>query len=306
MIVVAGEALIDLVPQAAGDTCAPLVPACGGGPYNTARALARLGSAVGFCSRISSDPFGTLLADRLRADNVDLGLVQRGPEPTTLALAAVDADGSAAYTFYCQGTADRLFTLPGPLPAETRAVSFGTCSLVLEPGAGAYEELMYREARAGRFIALDPNIRAGLIEDPDAYRARFDRMLGSVSLLKLSEEDAQWLGFDPAVRSSAGPAAVVVTRGAAGLTVHTREGDYSVPGEAVAVIDTIGAGDTVNAALLHALSELDLLSAQALTGMSEDHWRQVLGFAARAAALTCARAGADPPFAHETRGLQSH
>lgn len=299
MIVVAGEALIDLVPQATGDAAAPLLPTRGGGPYNTAVALARLGSPVSFCSRISTDAFGVSLIDRLAAEGVALDLVQRGPEPTTLAVAAVDTDGAAAYTFYCQGTADRLFTLPGPLPAGTRAVSFGTCSLVLEPGASAYEQLMHREAQLGRFIALDPNIRADLIPDPDAYRARFGRMLSSVSLLKLSDEDAQWLGYDVAGWLAAGPAAVVVTRGGAGLTVYTAVGEHTVPGEPVRVADTIGAGDTINAALLHALSESGALSADALDQLSENTWRQVLGFAARAAAVTCTRAGADPPFAHE-------
>ncbi|MEE4492178.1 carbohydrate kinase family protein [Streptomyces sp. BE230] len=302
MIVVAGEALIDLVPESAGNPSAPLLPARGGGPYNTAVALARLGSPVTFCSRISTDAFGTSLTDRLREEKVALDLVQRGPEPTTLAVAAIDSGGSAAYTFYCQGTADRLFVLPAALPAETRAVSFGTCSLVLEPGASAYEELIRREGRRGRFIALDPNIRAGLIPDPDAYRARFRRLLPSVSLLKLSEEDAQWLGYDIDGWLAAGPAAVVVTRGEAGLTAFTRGGGtYSVPGEPVRVVDTIGAGDTVNAAILHALSELGLLSADALAGLPADGWRQVLGFAARAAAATCARAGAEPPFAYELR-----
>ncbi|MFE5074358.1 carbohydrate kinase family protein [Streptomyces halstedii] len=304
MIVVAGEALIDLVPEAAGNATAPLRPARGGGPYNTAVALSRLGSPVAFCSRISTDAFGTSLTDRLCEEGVALGMVRRGPEPTTLAVASLDTGGSATYTFYCQGTADRLFTLPGPLPAETRAVSFGTCSLVLEPGASAYEELMCREARLGRFVALDPNIRAGLIPDPDAYRARFGRLLSSVSLLKLSEEDARWLGYDIAGWLAAGPAAVVVTQGEAGLTAYTRDGGaYSVPGEPVRVVDTIGAGDTVNAALLHALSELDALSARTLAGLTEHAWRRVLGFAARAAAVTCARAGAEPPFAHELRGL---
>lgn len=300
MIVVAGEALIDLVPAAAGNATAPLLPARGGGPYNTALALARLGSSVAFCSRISTDAFGASLLARLREEHVALELVQRGPEPTTLAVAAVGAGGSATYTFYCEGTADRLFTVPGPLPAQTRAVSFGTCSLMLEPGAGAYEDLLRREARLGRFIALDPNIRADLIPDPAAYRARFERMLPSVSLLKLSEEDAQWLGDDLAGWRAGGPAAVVVTRGAAGLTVYPRGGgEFSVPGEHIDVVDTIGAGDTVNAALLHALSELGLLSDRALVGASEEVWRQVLGFAARAAAVTCTRAGAEPPFAHE-------
>ncbi|RII20542.1 2-dehydro-3-deoxygluconokinase [Streptomyces sp. YIM 130001] len=300
MIVVAGEALIDLVPETAGPATAPLLPARGGGPYNTAVALARLGSPAGFCSRISEDAFGASLYERLREEKVDVALVQRGSEPTTLAVASVGADGSAAYSFYCEGTADRLFGVPDELPAGTRALSFGTCSLVLEPGASAYEELMHREAANGRFVALDPNIRAGLIADQEAYRERFRSWLPSVSLLKLSEEDAEWLGNDVESWLAAGPAAVVVTRGGAGLAAYTKDGgEHRVPGERVDVADTIGAGDTVNAALLHTLWQRDLLSAQALAGLPGDTWREVLGFAARAAAVTCSRPGAEPPYADE-------
>lgn len=300
MIVVAGEALIDLVPQSAGDPLAALRPARGGGPYNTAVALGRLGTPTAFCSRVSTDAFGESLLERLHTEGVRTDLVQRGAEPTTLAVAALDAAGSAAYTFYVVGTADRLFALPGRLPAATRALSLGTCSLVLEPGATAYEQLMRREAERGVFVALDPNIRAGLIPDADAYRARFRGWLPSVSLLKLSEDDAEWLGGDVADWLAAGPAAVVLTRGADGLTVFTRDGrQLSVPGERVDVVDTIGAGDTVNAALLHALGQRELFAPGALDGLGPDGWREVLGFAARASALTCSRAGAEPPHASE-------
>ncbi|MFJ4758746.1 MULTISPECIES: carbohydrate kinase [Streptomyces] len=299
MIVVAGEALIDLVPQGRG-ALAPLRPALGGGPYNTAVALGRLGSPTAFLSRTSLDAFGEALLDGLREAGVDVSAVRRGPEPTTLAVATIDADGSAAYSFYVEGTADRLFSAPSELPEGTRAVSFGTCSLVLEPGASAYEELMRRAAGQGVFTALDPNIRAVLIPDPDAYRARFRSWLPSVSLLKLSEEDAAWLGGTPREWLAAGPAAVVITRGGDGLTVHTRDGAvHSVPGEAVEVVDTIGAGDTVNAALLHGLAAGDALSADALVGLGAEGWTRLLRFAARAAAITCSRAGAEPPYAAE-------
>ncbi|ATW51886.1 carbohydrate kinase family protein [Streptomyces peucetius] len=302
MIVVAGEALIDLVPQPGGGAPTPLLPARGGGPYNTAIALGRLGADVAFCSRISADAFGESLIERLREEGVGLDLVQRGPEPTTLAVASIGSGGSAAYTFYVEGTADRLFEVPPELPAATRALSLGTCSLVLEPGASAYEELMRREAGRGVFIALDPNIRSGLIPDADAYRARLWSWLPHVSLLKLSEEDADWLGYDVKELAAAGPSAVVITRGGDGLTALTRGGDtVSVPGERVEVVDTIGAGDTVNAALLHALAERDLLSPDALASLTPGRWREVLGFAARAAALTCSRAGAEPPYAAELR-----
>ncbi|MER6038824.1 carbohydrate kinase [Streptomyces sp. NPDC001835] len=299
MIVVAGEALIDLVPRGPG-ALADLKPALGGGPYNTAVALGRLGSRTAFCSRASRDPFGEALLDGLRRAGVEVSDVQRGPEPTTLAVATVDTDGSAAYSFYVDGTADRLFTAPAALPAGTRAVSFGTCSLVLEPGASAYEKLMREAAAQGLFTALDPNIRTGLIPDADAYRARFRGWLPSVTLLKLSAEDAEWLGGTPREWLAAGPSAVVVTRGGEGLTVHTRDGaEYSVPGEKVEVVDTIGAGDTVNAALLHGLAAQDALSPGGLAALGPDGWRRLLRFAARAAAITCSRAGAEPPFAAE-------
>jgi fructokinase len=231
---------------------------------------------------------------------VDVSAVQRGTEPTTLAVATIDENGSAAYSFYVDGTADRLFTAPSSLPEGTRAVSFGTCSLVLEPGATAYEELMRSAAAQGVFTTLDPNIRAGLIPDPDAYRARFKSWLASVSLLKLSAEDAEWLRGTPREWLASGPAAVVITHGGDGLTVFTRDGaEHSVPGVPVDVVDTIGAGDTVNPALLHGLAARDALSQEAVAGLGADGWTELLRFAARAAAITCSRAGAEPPYAYE-------
>ena len=183
-------------------------------------------------------------------------------------------------------------------------MSFGTCSLVLEPGASAYEELLRTAAAQGVFTALDPNIRAGLIPDADAYRARFKSWLPSVSLLKLSEEDALWLGGTPQEWLAAGPSAVVITHGGDGLTVFTRDGSaLPVPGEKVDVVDTIGAGDTVNAALLHGLAALDALSPEALAALGVQDWTRLLRFAARAAAITCSRAGAEPPYASEVGAL---
>ncbi|NEB94198.1 PfkB family carbohydrate kinase [Streptomyces bauhiniae] len=313
MIVVAGEALIDLVPAPVSSDPAPvlppLLPQRGGGPYNAAVALGRLGSPTAFCSRVSTDAFGTALLSGLRDAGVDTALVQRGPEPTTLAVADVGSDGSAGYGFYTEGTADRLFALPPALPEGVSALSVGTCSLVLEPGASAYEALLKRESARGVFTALDPNIRAGLIADAGAYRERFLSWLPHVALLKLSVEDAEWLadigsGEDLDVHLSAwlerGPAAIVLTRGGDGLSVWSRgAGQVSMPGTSVTVVDTIGAGDTVNAALLHRLREIDALSHATVGALDAEVWRDVLGFAARAAALTCSRSGAEPPYAWE-------
>lgn len=305
VIVVAGESLIDLVPQRAaigGEPLPPLLPRLGGGPYNTAVALGRLGADVTFCSRISTDGFGEALLDGLRAAGVGTSLVQRGREPTTLAFAAIGADGSAGYGFYASGSADRLFTLPPELPVEVEALALGTCSLVLEPGASAYEALLRRESERGVFTLLDPNIRPGLIPEPDAYRARFMGWLPSVSLLKLSEDDAKWLGGSPEGWLRQGPEAVVLTHGERGLTVYTRDGaECSVPAVEVTVADTIGAGDTVNAALLDGLARRRALAPEALLSLGSPGWTEVLDFAARAAALTCSRTGAEPPYASELR-----
>ncbi|MEW2122693.1 carbohydrate kinase [Streptomyces sp. NPDC127037] len=312
MIVVGGEALIDLVPAAGAgpaDGGLPLMlPRRGGGPYNTAVALGRLGAPVAFCSRVSTDVYGIALTEGLQKAGVDTSLVQRGPEPTMLAVTAIGEEGSAAYTFYHRGTADRLFTAPGALPPQTRALALGTCSLALEPTASEYEKLLLRESGRGVFTALDPNIRPGVIDDPDAYRARFRSWLPHLSLLKVSFEDTVWLSrcapdeasVLDAVRAWArsGPSAVVLTGGGDGLWAVTAAGDtIHVPAAPCEVVDTIGAGDTVYAALLDGLHRRDALRPDARP--AGDEWRALLTFAARAASVTCSRKGADSPHRAE-------
>jgi len=293
-IVVGGEALVDLVPTPDGT----LAPRLGGGPLNTAVAAARLGAPVAFLSRVSTDPFGDAVLARLQESGVDGSFVQRGPEPTTLAMVGVGADGSARYSFYTDGTADRLVADPGPLPGAA-AVSLGTLSLVLEPGASVYEAVLHREAAAGRLTVLDPNVRAALVPDAAAYRARFRSWLPSVGLLKLSVQDAEWLGGDVRSLLAAGVGAVVLTRGGDGLAVHTKRHDVTVPAPTVSVVDTIGAGDTVHGALLAWLHARGALDRDAVTAMDGPAWRGALAFAAEAAAVTVSRPGADPPWGHE-------
>jgi fructokinase len=304
VIVVGGEALVDLVPGGSivDGGLTSLVPRLGGGPYNVALAAARLGSRTAFLSRISADRFGQALRQRLIASNVDLSLLQSGPEPTTLAVVALDERGSASYTFYTEGTADRLVVDPGPLPGEVSVLCLGTLGMVLEPGVTAYEAMLRRESARGVLTALDPNIRADLIADPEAYRRRLASWLPDVRLLKLSDDDAAWLaaGVEPDAATKgwldSGVDAVVLTRGAEGIAVRTRSVELFVPSAPATVIDTIGAGDTVQGALLSWLHERDV---RAVTDLGAAEWRAALTYAAKAAAITVSRSGAEPPKAEE-------
>lgn len=292
-VVVCGEGLVDLVPV--GENFSPKL---GGGPFNVAIALGRLGSDVGFVSRLSLDAFGDRMIDSLAASNVDTTGVERGPEPTTLAVVNLAADGGARYSFYLEGTADRQFALP-KLPSA-RAFSFGTLSLVLEPGASAYEAMLQEAHSRGRLTMVDPNIRPAVISDPDAYRRRFRSWLPAIDILKVSDDDAKWLGsVDGAEWLDEGVGAVLLTRGGDGLRLITKELDVSVPAPAVDVADTIGAGDTVHGALLAYLDRHDALDAAVVRGFSEADWSAALTFAARAAAVTVSRPGADPPWSRE-------
>ncbi len=305
MICVGGEALIDLVPAEPGQgALGALRPLPGGGPYNVAITLGRLGSPVRFLSRLSTDGFGDALLARLAESGVDTSLVQRGPEPTTLAVAGIGPDGSARYSFHVEGTADRLVELPDKLPDDVGIVSLGTLSLLLEPGATRYETLLRRHAG---LTVVDPNIRPAMVADPAAYRARFTSWLPDIGLLKLSVEDAAWLADSEndvlgSVREwlGAGPAAAVVTHGADGLVALTASGGtIEVPTAPADVVDTIGAGDTVHGALLHWLANVGADTPDAVRAVSDDGWRDALSFAARAAAITVSRAGAEPPYAAE-------
>jgi fructokinase len=306
MILVGGEALVDLVPapETRPGELGPLLPLPGGGPYNVAITLGRLNAPVRFLSRLSTDSFGDALLDKLQLSGVDTRMVQRGPEPTTLAVAGIGPDGSARYSFHVEGTADREVRHPGPLPDEIAILSLGTLSLLLEPGATRYEQLLRDHAANGRLTVLDPNIRPALV--PTAYRSRFASWLPDIGVLKLSIEDAAWLadGGDPrqAVKSwlELGPVAVVMTRGADGIDVFTAAGDeVTVPTPPASVVDTIGAGDTVHGALLFWLHNAGISSPDDLRRVDAEEWRRALTFAAKAAAVTVSRAGAEPPYAAE-------
>jgi fructokinase len=300
VIVSGGEALVDLVPVEPGHL-APLAPRLGGGPYNVAVGLGRLEVPTAMLTRLSTDAFGDALLERLVDSGVRTGLVQRGDEPTTLAVVTVDGSGHARYSFHVEGTADRLVADPGATGATALAV--GTLSLLLEPGASVYTELARRAAAEGTFVSLDPNIRPALVGDAPAVRARLDAIAAVAGLVKLSDEDAAWWGREPEDLLATGAGAVVVTRGAEGLRAFTTTGVVEVPADTSRpVVDTIGAGDSVHAALLAHLHDRGLLDRSAVAAMTSDDWRAALTFAARVAGWTCSRAGAEPPTRAEVAG----
>jgi Sugar kinases, ribokinase family len=297
MVVVCGEALIDLVPAGplTSDTWRA-VP--GGGPANTAVALARLGTPVKLVCRLSSDAFGRRIRSHLEQNGVDLTFAVDAAEPTTLAVVGLNQSGAADYQFYVENTADWQWTpreLPANLPPDTRVLHLGTLASVIPPGA----EILRAWAAGHRdhaTIVYDVNVRPALLPDREAYRERVAPWLDIAHVVKASEDDLTWL--HPA-RSPLDTARgwltahdldlVLITQGAAGAMAVTRDRPpVRVPGFAVEVVDTVGAGDTLTAAFLHATSTAPLNGTPASLSIA-------LRYAVAAAALTCTREGADPP-----------
>ena len=315
MMMVCGEALLDVF--AAGDTRTGLTldANVGGSPFNVAVGLARLGQPVGFFSAISTGFAGERLMRALVAEGVDTRAISRLAAPTTLSLIGLDAQGVPSYAFYGEGCADRLLqaTDLARVPQGLTAVNVGSYATVVEPIASALRALVEREnAKTGgrALIAYDPNIRLNVEPDLQRWRDQLAWMQPRTDLLKVSEEDLELLQPGVVLDSFAahalaqGARAVVVTRGGQGATGWTAQGRVTTPPVAVTVIDTVGAGDTFQAALLTWLAENGALSAQALGALPNDALGEALAFAAQAAAITCSRRGADMPRRAElgTRG----
>ena len=305
MILSCGEALIDMLPRVTAEGEAAFAPHAGGAVFNTAIALGRLGAPSGFFSGLSTDLFGAILTETLTASKVDSHLAARSGRPTTLAFVRL-VNGQASYAFYDENTAGRMLSvadLPA-LPASVEALFFGGISLVNDPAAGAYEALLTREAGA-RVIMMDPNIRPGFITDAAAYRARIARMMALSDIVKLSDEDLVWLEGegDPVALArgliARGPKVVCITEGAKGALAVTAREVVRVAAQKVAVVDTVGAGDTFNAGVLAALHQAGALSKAAVAAADAGLLTAALTLGVKAAAVTVSRAGANPPWAHE-------
>lgn len=307
MILCCGEALIDMIPSPTENGLEGFVPHSGGAVFNTAIALGRLGARVGLVSGISTDMFGQQLFRDLRASHVDTEYLVRSERPSTLAFVQL-VNGHATYSFFDENSAGRMIVssdLP-TVPAAVNALYFGGISLACEPGADSYAFLA-EQAGAERAVMLDPNIRPGFISDPERYRARLARMLRVADIVKVSDEDLNWIypGSEGLIEKveqlqSTGPSVVIVTRGGEGADAWLSNGQtVHVPVQKVTVVDTVGAGDTFNAGVMAALSEQGLLTKESLRRLSAKSLEQALQFGAVVAAITVSRAGANPPFRDE-------
>lgn len=310
MIVVAGEALIDLV----GEPDGRYRPVPGGSPANVAVGLARLGLDTELLARLGSGRFGELIRAHLTANGVGLSHAIDAPEPSTLAVVSLDDAGQATYDFYVDGTADWNWTdaeLPQPLPPDAVALCTGSLAVALEPGASTLTDLIRREHQRGEVtVVLDPNLRPALLGSRESARLRLEQQVALADIIKVSDEDLAWLApGEPVERVAerwltAGPGMIVITRGSKGAYGATREGmEVTVAARPIAVVDTVGAGDAFTAGLIHALQRRELLggtvTADRLGRLDQAVLHEVIDHAGTVAAITCGRQGADPPTERE-------
>jgi fructokinase len=289
---VCGEVLIDVLPTG---------PVVGGGPANTAKALARLGYDVDFIDGISNDAYGITARKELARDGVGLGLALTSDKPTCTATVTLDAAGSASYEFLIDGTATFDFNsswLPDPERLKPSVLHIGTLATIIEPGSSVLYDWAVKTAEFAP-VVLDLNVRPSVLGDRDKYRAAVEKWVEIASVVKLSDDDLAWLypaesADEVANRWLAGGAAlVIVTRGAQGIIGYTQNGFEEVESAKVTVVDTVGAGDTVGAILVEGIIK------HSVDGLQGHVLNAVLHRAAIAAGITVSRVGAQPPRLHE-------
>ena len=293
MIVSCGEALVDLVPD----------PVPGGGPMNVAIAAARLGAPSAFVGRVSTDRYGQMIWGHLRANGVDLRACERGSEPTARAI--VEHKPQLVFRFEGDDTADMNLGAAdlSQLDIGPHIVHGGTLGLFRGRTADTLATLV--EAHTG-IVSLDPNVRPQIIDDRSRWEHYHQRWVARAHIYKSSDEDFDWIWPNRAPASCAeqllaGAARVVfATHGGDGVTVYWRGGELKFTGRSVEVVDTVGAGDTFAAMVLVALWERGLVGSAATMGeLGLADWQSIAERAVAAAAITCSRAGADPPRANE-------
>lgn len=303
MILCCGEALIDMLPSRTAEGRLSFVPYPGGAVFNTAVALGRLGVRAGLLTGLSTDAFGQMLRDALKDDGVNTTFCVLTDRKTSLAFVALD-EGQASYSFHDEGSAMRMLGIDEipALPRDVKTLFFGGISLASDPCARTMEALHERE-RQDRVTMLDPNIRPAFANDEAAYRARLVRMMRVSDIVKVSDEDLDWLfpgklSLERKMQAilDLGPSLAVTTRGSEGATAMSRSGlRVSVPAMPVRVVDTVGAGDTFNAGFLAKLDALGALGIDRFPSVDRDALYAALAYGVAAASVAVSRAGAQPP-----------
>jgi fructokinase len=303
MLLSCGDALIDFVPVKADDGRDAYVPAVGGSCLNIAVAMSRLGAPAGFVGGISTDMFGTMVADHLTASSVSLRYARQSDNETTLAFVRF-INGEPHYAFYDDATSAQLWAYHPALFSfdEIEVVHVGSTTLINEPAATEYLK-MFRDAKGKTTLSFDPNCRPSLIRNKAEYLARMAEFIAVADIVRMSDLDFDFLFGGDDFQSKAdealagGVALFVVTRGGDGVIAwHATAGQVEVPAPAIQVVDTIGAGDTFQGSLLVALREAGRIERPALEVISRDELAAALAFGTRCAAITCSRAGANPPW----------
>jgi len=310
MLLSCGDALVDFLPVASVDGRDAAVPVAGGSCLNIAVGMARLGAPAGFVGGISTDLFGRIVADHALNSQVNLRYATRSAHQTTLAFVR-HVGGEPKYAFYDEATASRNWTYrTGTIPFdEIEAIHVGSTTLATEEGA-AQALAMIGDAAGATTISFDPNCRPNLVGDRKRYSARMSAFAEGADIVKLSDIDFDYLYGNEASGDWAnamlaqGPSLVVITRGTKGVQAwHHKAGAINVRAPNVEVVDTIGAGDSFQAALLFALHEQGCLEMVKLQSLGATELQRALSFACECAAVTCTRAGADPPRRGEVATL---
>lgn len=309
MILVCGEALFDVFVLPTSGELLNMEAIRGGSPYNVALGLARLGETVSFFGGLSSDPFGVKLRHALEQEGVQTNHAPLVQANTTLALVQLDENGVPQYAFYGEGAADR-HVLISDIPALTddvTALHFGSFSLVVKPSGPTF--LAFAKAHAGKkLISYDPNIRPTVVSDMAIWRTCLQEWLQVADVVKISHEDLDLMfpGQNPVevVRPwlDYAPSLVVITQGARGAVGVSHKGTVHVEALPIDVVDTVGAGDSFQAALLHQLHKAHCFKKADLDELPLETLKAILRFAVAASGLTCTRRGANLPYVGELEG----
>ncbi|MCV0425093.1 MAG: carbohydrate kinase [Roseibium sp.] len=302
MFLICGEALFDLFGEAGVDDGLSFDARIGGSPFNVAVGLARLGESAGFFGGISNDMLGEKLVQKFRQEGVSERYILRTDYLTTLSLVQKDGHGHPAYTFYGANAADRMVS-ESDLPEFTEPPLFlhvGSYTALVDPIATALKALITRE-RERTLISFDPNIRPTVVSDMERWRTNTETLVPLTDVIKVSDEDLALIAPGEAIADMArawldlGAKLIIVTKGGDGASAYAPGIEIHCPGVKVDVEDTVGAGDTFQAALLAGLKQLGVSSRKELAALDEDRLNRLLGFAISAAAITCSRRGADLP-----------